>query len=156
MRTIILTFLLFSVFSGISQSIPDYNKKIVTKIFLEVWNEKEFGELDKLLSDSVELHFGSGNFRITTTDFINMIESWHEAFPDFQFRISHIIAEDDVVAINVNFAGTHSKKFMNIEPLNNKINVSEMMFFRLKEGQIVEAWELYDELGMQKQMKGEN
>ena len=155
MRTIILTIFLFSVFSGISQSIPDNNKKTVTKIFLEVWNKKEFNELDKLLSDSVELHFGSGNFNLSPTDFINMIESWHEAFPDIRFKINHIIAEDDVVAINVNYVGTHSKKFMNIEPLNNKINVSEMMFFKLKEGQIVEAWELYDELGMQKQMKGE-
>ena len=156
MRTIILTFFLFSVFPGISQSIPDDNKKIVTKMFLEVWNKKEFSELDKLVSDSVELHFGSNDFNITPTDFINMIESWHEAFPDIRFKIHHIIAEDDVVAINVNYEGTHSKKFMNIEPLNNKINVSEMMFFKLKEGQIVEAWELYDELGMQKQMKGEN
>ena len=156
MRVIILTFLLFSVFSGISQSVPDDNKEIVTKLFLEVWNKKDFSELEKLLSDSVELHFGSGNFNLAPTDFINIIESWHEAFPDFQFKINHIIAEDDVVAINVNYVGTHSKKFMNIEPLNNKINVSEMMFFKLKEGQIVEAWELYDELGMQKQMKREN
>ena len=78
MRTIILTFLLFSVLSGIGQSIPDNNKKIVTKMFLEVWNKKEFSEIDKLLSDSVELHFGSGNFKLTPTDFINMIESWHE------------------------------------------------------------------------------
>ena len=156
MITIILTFLLFSVFSGISQSIPDDNKEVVTKFFIEVWNKKEFNELDKLLSDSVELHFGSGNFKLTPNDFINMIESWHEAFPDIQFRIIHIIAENDVVAINVNYEGTHSKKFMNIEPLNNNINVSEMMFFKLKAGQIVEAWELYDELGMQKQMKDEN
>ncbi len=126
MRIIILTIFLFSVFSGISQSIPDNNKKTVTKIFLEVWNKKEFNELDKLLSDSVELHFGSGNFNLSPTDFINMIESWHEAFPDIRFKINHIIAEDDVVAINVNYEGTHSKKFMNIEPLNNEINVSNL------------------------------
>jgi predicted ester cyclase len=155
-KPIILILLLFSVFSGISQSIPDDNKKIVTKLFLEVWNKKDFSELDKIWGDSVELHFGSGNFHVTATDLINLIESWHQAFPDFQFKINHIIAEDDVVAINVNYEGTQSKKFMNIEPLNNNINVSEMMFFKLKEGQLVEAWELYDELGMQKQMKGEH
>ena len=156
MKKIILPILLCSVFSTYGQSNQANNKEVVRKVFLEVWNKKDFSELDRLWSDSVTFHINNNKFTISPIYLTNLVEKWHDAFPDLKFEIHHIVVEDNIVAINVNYTGTHSKTFKGIEPLNNYINVSQMMFFKLKDEQIVEAWELYDLIGMQRQMKGEN
>ena len=64
--------------------------------------------------------------------------------------------EGDIVAANLRYRGKHIKEFMGIQPNETEISVSEMMFFRFENGKLVEAWELFDESGMQQQMKKGN
>ena len=127
----------------------------VKNSFLENWNKRNYSELDKIYADSV-LYHGSSDVIITRDGLPSHIDKWHEAFADLKYVIHHIIVQNDLVALNASFTGTHIKKFKGIEGSNNKIEVRNMFFFRFDQGLIVEMWEVYDETTFIKQMKGEN
>ena len=129
--------------------------KKVENAFLEGWNNKNHRELDKIYADSI-LYHGKRDFIITRDGLPDAIDRWHEAFADFKYTIHHIIIQNDLVAVNASFTGTHIKKFRGIEGSNNKIDVHNMFFFRFDQGLIVEMWEVHDETTFINQMKGEN
>jgi len=139
-----------------AQDINERNKEIIRKLFEDAWNKKDFTILEACWSDSVIFHHQNWTGPVTKTDVINQILAFHESFPDFEFKIHQIISEGDFVSINVNFYGTHKKRnVFGIEPRNNPIDVSEMMFFKLNDYKVIEAWELYDIIGMKEQMSRE-
>jgi predicted ester cyclase len=62
------------------------------------------------------------------------------AFPDFYYTISDIISEGDKVVVRAVWHGTQKNTFMKIKPMGNRIDsVSEIIFYRLEKGKIVNA-----------------
>lgn len=61
-----------------------------------------------------------------------------DAFSDFKMPIKDVIAEGDLVAAYMEFTGTHTGKYLGIEPTNKKVHFSLMMFLRIKDGKIIE------------------
>ena len=148
------------VFVLIITAIPSFSQEVnsiekVKNAFLEGWNKRNHDEIDNIYADSI-LYHGKGDLMITRDGLPNHIERWHESFADFKYIIHHMIVQNDLVAMNASFTGTHVKKFRDIEGSNNKINVHNMFFFRFDQGLIVEMWEVYDETTFIKQMTGEN
>jgi predicted ester cyclase len=43
-----------------------------------------------------------------------------KAFPDIHTKIEHIVAENDLVAVYLNFTVTHKGEFQGIPPTNKK------------------------------------
>jgi len=83
----------------------------------------------------------------------DQVTSWREAFPDFQFVVEDVVAEADRVAARVSFTGTHTgAEWFGLAATGMPISVTEMMFFRLEAGVVVEAWEDYDEQVMRQQL----
>jgi predicted ester cyclase len=60
--------------------------------------------------------------------------------------------EGDMVAALMPFSGTHRGSVLDLPPAGRAVRVSEMVFFRIKDGKIVEAWEEWDEYGMRQQL----
>jgi steroid delta-isomerase-like uncharacterized protein len=153
MRTL-FTMILFSfVITSYAQSTASSNKEAVRIYIEEAWNKKKVDKLESLLADSTIFHVNnfyspSGN-KETTTQSIN---DWHAAFPDFKYVISHIMSEGDFVSVSLQFTGTHKAKFADIDPLNNKVEVSEMILFRFKNNRIAEIWVVWDWATMKEQM----
>jgi predicted ester cyclase len=50
------------------------------------------------------------------------------------------------------FSGTHRGEVLDLPPTGRAVRVSEMVFFRINDGRIVEAWEEWDEHGMRRQL----
>lgn len=132
------------------------NQKVVEKLFMEGWNEKNLSNVKGHIGDTVSFHLNNIHFNTTVTELEQLIQVWHAAFQDFKFEIIDILSSDDIVAVNLRYTGKHVADFMGIKPKNNEISVSEMMFFRFDNGRLVEAWELYDEKGMYSQMTSDN
>jgi predicted ester cyclase len=153
MKSFVLGILLFIPFISNSQTLD--NKKVIESLFLEGWNDKNFEVFKEQVNDTITFHFNNQHFKTSFMDLKYLVNMWHNAFQNFSFEISHIIAEGDLVAANLRFSGKHVNEFMGVKPKNNEISVSEMMFFRFEEGKLVEAWEVYDERGMLNQMKVE-
>jgi steroid delta-isomerase-like uncharacterized protein len=153
MKTLFTLILILFVIPIYAQSTASSNKEAVRIYIEEAWNKKKVDKLESLLADSTIFHVNnfyspSGN-KETTTQSIN---EWHTALPDFKYVIRNIISEGDFVFTNLQFTGTHKAKFSGIDPLNNKVDISEMFLFQFKNNRIVEIWVVWDWATMKEQM----
>jgi steroid delta-isomerase-like uncharacterized protein len=60
-------------------------------------------------------------------------------FPDIQWVLEEMIAEDDKVAARFTMRGTHRGPFYGVPPTGKSIDVQAMNFYRFDGGKIVEA-----------------
>ncbi|WP_145027686.1 ester cyclase [Paenibacillus sp. Y412MC10] len=61
-----------------------------------------------------------------------------EAFPDKQYTVEEIIAEDDKVLVRMTVRGTHQGVFFGTAPTGRKMNVTLYRQYRLRDGKITE------------------
>ncbi|WP_160320410.1 ester cyclase, partial [Rhizobium ecuadorense] len=59
-------------------------------------------------------------------------------FPDIQWTLEEIIAEDDKIAARFTMRGTHQGPFLGVEPTGKSITVQAVNFYRLADGKFVE------------------
>jgi steroid delta-isomerase-like uncharacterized protein len=81
-------------------------------------------------------------------------EMLHNAFPDLRVKIEDIVAEGDRVAVRASWTGTHRGAFppLNVAPSNRGFVLTGMVFWRIREGKIVERWATLDRLGLLQQL----
>ena len=135
-----------------AQSPEERNRVVVLHLFERVWNDAHFDSLDAVWAPDVPFHFRGSASLVGPAGVIGQVTRWRTAFPDFHFIIEDIVAEEDRIAVRLTFTGTHSAPFLGIEPTGRRISVTEMMFFRLRDGVIIEAWEDYDAFGLRQQL----
>jgi len=128
------------------------NKALVLRLFEETWNKGNLEESDELIASDCVLHYGGRVFPVNGDAGKAIIIAWRTAFPDFQFLFEDCIAEGDKVVLRIPFRATHQGSFFGIAPTGKRINVTEMLIVRIKDGKIAEMWEEYDQLGMLQQL----
>ncbi len=133
------------------------NKSVVRYLFESVWNEARLDDVNSIWDSNVVFHFRGRSNEVSPEALQAMVQKWRQAFPDFRFYVEDVIAEGDRVAARVRFTGTHTGgEWFNLPPTGKTFEVTEMMFFRLQGGKVVEAWEDYDEYGMRMQLGANN
>ena len=75
------------------------------------------------------------------------------AFPDYRWRIDHLIAEDDLLAAHFADSGTHRGTFLGVPPTGKVVETQEFAFYRLAGGKIVEVWVTADDLAILRQLQ---
>jgi predicted ester cyclase len=63
-----------------------------------------------------------------------------------------MISEGDKVVMRWRIEGTHTGEFMGVAPSNMKITLGVTEIFRIENGQLVEAWDQFDQLGLMQQI----
>jgi steroid delta-isomerase-like uncharacterized protein len=74
------------------------------------------------------------------------------AFPDAHYTVESLIAEADRVAQHISVRGTHQAEFQGIPATGKQVAVWVIVISRIANGKIVEEWQMFDALGMLKQM----
>jgi len=74
-----------------------------------------------------------------------------KTFPDIQAKIEHIVAENDLVVVFLNFTGTHKGEFQGMPPTNKKINIRSADLYRIENEKIAEHWDVVDQLNLLQQ-----
>lgn len=85
-------------------------------------------------------------------EFKKSLSNQFKAFPDIQVKIEHIVAENDLVVIFLNFNATHMGEFKGMSPTNKKINIRSADLYRLKNDRIIEHWDVVDQLNLLQQI----
>ena len=75
-----------------------------------------------------------------------------KALPDRVDVIERVIADGDRVGLLFRVTATHTGGFFGIEPTGKKIDVYEVAFLKLANGQLVEGWFMMDEAELLRQM----
>jgi predicted ester cyclase len=74
-------------------------------------------------------------------------------FPDYRWRLDHLIAEDDWLAVHFADSGTHRGTFLGVRPTGKAVETQEFAFYRLEDGKIVEVWVTADDLATLRQLQ---
>lgn len=76
----------------------------------------------------------------------------YDAFPDMEYTIEELLAEDETVAGRWRVTGTHENEFEGIAPTGEEIDIPASGVFRVEDGKIAEVWLTYDRFGMMQQL----
>lgn len=68
------------------------------------------------------------------------------------FMIDDMIAEGDRVAVRLTASATQTGTFMGIEPSGRSYTIGEIHVFRIRDGQVVEHWHQFDQVGLMRQL----
>jgi steroid delta-isomerase-like uncharacterized protein len=126
--------------------------KAVVRAFVDAWNTKDLDRFDELMAENAQLTVGGSTISCSPVATREIAEHWFNGFPDYHFELVHLIAEGDMVAALMPFSGTHTGPVLDLPPTGRSVRVSEMVFFRIHDDKIVEAWEEWDEHGMRRQL----
>jgi steroid delta-isomerase-like uncharacterized protein len=129
----------------------DTNKNLV-RAFVAAWNERDFDRFDTLMADDAVLSVSGMRISCNPAGTRAIATEWTAAFPDWQFELLDLIAEGDRVVAHMPYTGTFSKPISGIGPTGRSARVDEMVIFRIANGRVAEAWEVYDEAGMWRQL----
>ena len=74
------------------------------------------------------------------------------AFPDRVDVIEQVIADGDRVGLLFRVTATHTGEFFGIAPTGRRVDVYEIAWLRIVNGQMVEGWFMMDETALLKQL----
>lgn len=129
----------------------DANKDII-RAFVAAWNHRDSGRFDTLMGEGAILHVGGMNVPCDPRGTRAIAEEWTTAFPDWRFELLGLVAEGDRVVAHIPYSGTFTHPINGIAPTGRFARVDEMVIFRIANARIAEAWEVYDEAGMWRQL----
>jgi predicted ester cyclase len=128
------------------------NIEIIKTIVAEI-DRGNIDIMQKYYAPDAKYYFPSGNSTpMSREDEIAMAKVLLAAFPDMERKITDIFAVKDRVVLRLVAQSTHQAEFEGIPPTGNKVAVSVMIIFRLKDGLVVEEFEEADMLGAYQQL----
>ncbi len=74
-------------------------------------------------------------------------------FSNMKIEIDFLLAEGDKVDCHFALTAKHTGAFAGIKPKGNLIRCPAISTFRVADGKLVEAWEIYDSGGLLQQMQ---
>jgi predicted ester cyclase len=127
------------------------NKHII-RAFVAAWNDRDFTGFDNIMGEGAVLNIGGGTLPCDPAGTRAIAATWTTAFPDWRFDVRQLIGEGDLVVAHMPYSGTFTRPLYGMEPTGRFARVDEMVIFRIAGGKIAEAWEVYDEAGMWRQL----
>lgn len=136
--------------SGQNTATQNSNRKTITKYFERVINTHNPDGLKEFFSPDYSWHTMDGKDVRSSRDsgHIATLRWLFSAIPDVVYRIDHIVAEGDLVAVNTSASSTARSEMFGLPAAQKKITYQQMFFYRLKKGRITELWEAVDTGGI--------
>jgi len=117
------------------------NKDLVRRFVEEVKNGRKLDRLGEFFAQDYRennqtvVSFGGG-----VAGYQRFLGHLFEAFPDDHVAIELITADGDLVSYRATESGTHRGEFLRIPATGRKATWTEIQFFRVAGGKIVEHW----------------
>jgi steroid delta-isomerase-like uncharacterized protein len=130
------------------------NKALVRRLYNELWNRWDFGDVADILAADVAYHgaleaggtAGHDGFRA----YAGQVRA---AFADFSCTVEELIAENDRVAAMLTWRGTHRGPVLGVEPTGRRADYAGVAVCLIRGGLISHVWELADRLALKAQME---
>jgi steroid delta-isomerase-like uncharacterized protein len=113
--------------------------KLTMRRFVEFINTASAGLAKELISPNAIFHVpGRPEPMRGPAGYLAIIEMMRGGFPDIQWTLEEMVAEDDKVAARFTMRGAHQGTFMGVPPSGKKITVQAMNIYHLSNGKFVE------------------
>ena len=125
------------------------NKAVVLRYYEDFWNASDLTVIDGCMGPDVLAHVDGDDQHVSKDGWRGVIEQWRRAFPDIHHVVNRLVAEEDFVAANIRFTGTH-RGILQLgswgpwAPTGKSVDVKEANFFRFAGGKVVEFWAIWD------------
>jgi steroid delta-isomerase-like uncharacterized protein len=132
----------------------DANKKLILDHYESFVHQQDADEVRQQLADDFRDHEMPLDTPPGPEAALQYRAMLHKAFPDLRVTIEDIIADGDRVAVRANWTGTHRGllPIMPVPATNRAFEFTGMVFWRIRDGKIVERWATLDRLGLQQQL----
>jgi steroid delta-isomerase-like uncharacterized protein len=130
------------------------NKALVRRWFEEVWNRGREETIDELFAAHA-IGYGLGDTDVPThgpAEFKIFANNLRGAIPDIHMTIEDIMAEGDKVTVRIAVTGTHKGDQLGVAASGRRIQIAGVVMVRIANGQIVEGWNSWDQLGLLRQI----
>ncbi|HET7030262.1 MAG TPA: ester cyclase [Candidatus Limnocylindrales bacterium] len=131
---------------------PDSNKAIVRRFIDEIFAQGRKSTVDELVADDFVAHTWPSATGDPKADLKAAIDRAAAGLSDATFTIDDLIEEGDQVAARLTTSATQTGEFMKMPPSGKRYEIDEIHWFRLRDGQVVEHWHQFDQMGMMKQL----
>jgi steroid delta-isomerase-like uncharacterized protein len=131
------------------------NKAIVRRWFEEVWNKGRSDAIDEMFAADGIAHGLSDDPEKPMegpVGFKPFHAAFRGAFPNVEVVVEDLIAEGDKVVARCSVRGKHTGDHLGVAASNVPVEFTGIAIVRIKEGKIVEAWNNFDFLKMNKQI----
>ena len=125
------------------------NKALVLRFVEEFWSRGNLAAADELMTPDAVVHQPEVGGVVGLKRFNTMIRA---AFPDWYSTPEELIAEGDKVTERWTGRGTHRGEFQGIPPTGKQVAVPGVVFYRIRDGKIVEFRGSFDLLSMLRQL----
>jgi len=130
---------------------PETSKQVAGRVIDELWNEGRLELFDELYADDFVYHSNDSppgdrdGWRQFAGAYLN-------AFPDLHYTVKTVIAEGDLVVQDWRATGTQTGALPGIPATGRAVDIGGCSIYRIQGGRLVEAWNLYDRVGMYQQL----
>jgi len=133
----------------------DPKKNLLHQWFEEVWNKARIEAIDEMAAPDVIAHGlvdAQGNEITGREAFKGFWHQFRGVFPDVHIVVEDGLADGDKVMVRCTVRGTHSGSGIGLAPTGKKVAFTGVCIARVKDNQIVEAWNNFDFLSMYQQV----
>ena len=123
------------------QQNSDANKAMIRRFVEEVKNKRQLEQLgDIFRADYKEHNATVSSFGPGIVGYRNFLNHLFTGFPEDTVTIDQIVAEGDMVTYRGTETGTHRAEFLGIPATGKSATWTEIQFFRIEDGKVVEHW----------------
>ena len=137
----LLSVLAFASAAG-ADPVEEQNKRTVALIYTEILGKWRIEENEHIYSEEYVGHAGDQDF--TRAQDRAAVEGWKTFSPEGTMTILQIIAEGDLVAVLWRGEGVNTGEGNGLPATGKPFHVTAMTMFRLRDGKIVEEWNVFD------------
>ncbi|UCD51810.1 MAG: ester cyclase [Phycisphaerales bacterium] len=131
------------------------NKASAQRIFDEIWNQGNLDAANELIApDLVRVDPGNPDASglVGVEGFKMLVAGYQAAFPDIQFTVDDMIAEDDMVVTRWTSTGTHLGELMGIPPTGATVTGTGISLVQWVDGKMQTEWVAWDTLALLQQL----
>ena len=128
------------------------NKAVVRRFVEEVQSQGRLDVIDHVIAPDFVNHTAPPGLPPTREGGRQLMALFRAAFPDGHMTIEDMLAEGDKVVTRKTFHGTHQGEFMGIPPTGRHVAIQVIDIVRVVDGQVVEHWNVVDNLGLLHQL----
>jgi steroid delta-isomerase-like uncharacterized protein len=127
-------------------------KTAVQNLIEKGFNQKDVDAFEAYFSPSLQDHALPPNMPQGFEGRKLFYSAMLAAFPDMQVQAEDVFAEGNKLVLRWSARGTHQGDMMGIPPTGKQISVSGIAIDRFENGQSVEHWEIFDQVGLMQQL----
>ena len=109
------------------------------------------GPFDEFIATDYPGHLGEVQMDLAALE--RAERAFARSFPDMQYAIEDLVAENDRVALRVISGGTHRGEFEGIAPTGQRVEFTGIVIYRIAAGRIAESWAELDFLRLMRQLR---